>query len=72
MLELDDPIAFKASSNPDTIYHHKAMKEPDSGKFKGAMVKEVNNLSKRRHWRPRLKTEVPEGIKILPSIWAMK
>eukprot|EP00957_Ditylum_brightwellii_P084344 6414021-Ditylum_brightwellii.AAC.1 len=26
---LADPIAFAASNNPDTLYYHQAMKEPD-------------------------------------------
>ena len=72
MMELDDPIAFKASSDPDTMYHHEAMKEPDSRQFREAMAKEVNDHSERKHWRPRLKRDVPPDIKILPSVWAMK
>jgi hypothetical protein len=33
-------LAFKASTDPDTIYHHQAMKQPDREKFKEAMQKE--------------------------------
>jgi len=33
-------LAFKASTDPDTMYHHQAMKQPDREKFKEAMQKE--------------------------------
>jgi hypothetical protein len=32
--------AYKASTDPDTMYHHQAMKQPDREKFKEAMQKE--------------------------------
>ena len=39
-----DPIeCCKAVSDPDTLYYHQAMKEPDREKFKEAMVKEVTD-----------------------------
>ena len=36
-----DPIAFKATADPDTMYLHEAMREPDAKKFQEAMQKEV-------------------------------
>jgi hypothetical protein len=33
-------LAFKASTDPDTMYHHQAMKQPDREKFKEAIQKE--------------------------------
>ncbi|MFN9903603.1 MAG: hypothetical protein ACK55Z_33475, partial [bacterium] len=30
-------LAYKASTDPDTMYHHQAMKQPDREKFKEAM-----------------------------------
>ena len=30
-----------ASADPDTMYYHQAMKEPDAEEFKAAMVKEI-------------------------------
>ena len=38
---LRDPIAFAASSDPDTLYLHKAMREEDWPQFEEAMLKEV-------------------------------
>jgi len=70
---LDDPIAaMKATNDPDTMYHHEAMKEPDAEQFKLAMVKEVNDHTNRRHWVVVLRTDVPVGVTILPAVWAMK
>jgi hypothetical protein len=74
LAEMDDPILFamKASNDPDTLYHHQAMREPDAKQFKEAMVKEVNDHTKRGHWEPMEKKSVPEGETILPAVWAMK
>jgi hypothetical protein len=33
-------LAYKASTNPDMMYHHQAMKQPDREKFQEAMKKE--------------------------------
>ena len=42
-----DPIeAFKATTNPDTIYHHQAMKQPDREDFKDTMDKKIKDQMK--------------------------
>lgn len=64
--------AMKASSDPDTMYYHEAMREPDAQEFKQAMVKEVNDHTNRKHWKVIRKEQVPEGEIILPSVWAMR
>jgi hypothetical protein len=33
-------LAYKASTDPDTMYHHQAMKQPNREKFQEAMKKE--------------------------------
>jgi hypothetical protein len=42
-LEIDQvhPIAFAASSDPDTLYLHEAMKQPDADPFIKAMAEEI-------------------------------
>ena len=70
-----DPIsfAFKANkSDPDTMYLHEAMREPDAQQFREAMRKELKDHTERKHWKLRKRSEVPEGVKILPAVWAMK
>jgi hypothetical protein len=36
-------LAFKATADPDTMYMHEAMRQPDRQQFKEAMVKEVSD-----------------------------
>jgi Reverse transcriptase (RNA-dependent DNA polymerase) len=69
-----DPIAFalKATSNPDTMYYHEAMKESDAPQFRIAMKKEVDDHTAKKHWKIIRRDQVPEGVKVLPAVWAMK
>jgi hypothetical protein len=70
---MEDPIAFTPSkSNPDTMYYHQAMKQPDAKQFRAAMQKEIDDHVSNGHWEMIRKSEVPEGTKILDSVWAMK
>ena len=70
--ELDDPLAFAASSDPDTLYYNQAMKQPDKEQFIEAMEKEITDHTTRRHWTIIPRSEVPRDAKILPSVWSMK
>jgi hypothetical protein len=44
----------------------------DSPEFKTAMVKEANDHATRGTWEIWEKRNVPEGHKILSSVWAFK
>ena len=69
----EDPIAFAASrGDPDTLSYNDAMRAEDSPKFKSAMIKEANDHTSRGHWEVWEKRKVPEGHKILSSVWAFK
>ena len=61
-----------ASKDPDTMYYHEAMREPDREQFKEAMKKEVEAHTKNQVWELIKKSTVPKGHKIMPSVWAMK
>ena len=37
--DMDDPIAFKATGDPDTMCYYQAMRAPDKKQFVGAMIK---------------------------------
>ena len=65
---LDDPMAFKASTDPDIMYMHKAMREKDKQKFVEAMEKEVNDQMNNGNFTIVRKSEVPEGKAILPAV----
>ena len=72
--DADNPIAFLSTMNgdKDTMYYHEAMKQHDSEHFVNSIVKEFNHHAERNHWLLISKLEVPEGVKIIPSVWSMK
>ena len=68
-----DPLqVFKATSDPDTMYMHQAMKQPDSKEFLKAMQKEWDDQLQNGNFTVRRRSEVPEGALILPAVWQMK
>ncbi|KAG7349703.1 reverse transcriptase RNA-dependent DNA polymerase [Nitzschia inconspicua] len=70
--ELEDPIVFAASTNPDIMYRHEAMKEPDAPQFREAMVKEVTDHLKNRHFVVIPRSQVPKDEETMPAVWAMR
>ena len=54
-------LAFKASIDSDTMYHHQAMKQPDRENFKEAMQKECEAHYKEGNYRLVKRSELPEG-----------
>ena len=71
-LEMKDPISFLAKTDPDTMYYHQAMKADDSKQFRRAMQGEVDSHNSSQHWAIRRRDQVPEGVKVLDSVWAMR
>jgi hypothetical protein len=69
---MSDPIAYAASADKDTMYMHQAMKQPDKKQFIQAMVDEVTAHTKNGHWKIIPRSQVPDGTKVLPSVWSMK
>ena len=65
-------MAYKATSDPDTMYHHQAMKEPDRDEFWKAMQKEWTDQLENGNFSVIHRTEVPEGATVLPAVWQMK
>ena len=70
--QMENPIAFVATSNPDVMYMDQAMKEPDSKEFEKAMISEVTAHTDNKHWIIVEKSSVPLGVTILPAVWAMR
>ena len=66
--KMSDPISFLAN----TMYHHQAMKEPDSVEFKREVIKEILDHCSRKHWVVVKRDEVPKQCDILPAVWSMK
>ena len=68
----DNFMAYKATSDPDTLYLHQAMKEPDKHNFIKAMEKEMEDQMKNGNFTKILRSKVSKGKTILPSVWQMK
>eukprot|EP00957_Ditylum_brightwellii_P120269 9175963-Ditylum_brightwellii.AAC.1 len=62
-----DPIAFEASSDPDTLYYHQAMAVPDREEFRATIVTEVNGRIDNNHWKLIHISQVPKDAEILDS-----
>jgi hypothetical protein len=65
---MSDPIAFSASSNPDTMHLHEVMREPDKEQFMIEMDQEVNSHNGQKHWEVRPLSDVPASIKVLDAV----
>jgi hypothetical protein len=70
--DMKDPVAFMSSTDEDTMYFDQAMKAPDKQNFVEAIVKEVNDHITSKHWILIPRSKVPEGVKVLDSVWSMK
>lgn len=70
--QLDDPIAFAASNDPDVLYYHQAMQASDRREFQKAVEQEIAGHVKGKHWVEIPLSEVPPGTRILDSVWAMR
>jgi hypothetical protein len=55
--------------NPDTMYHHQTMKEPDREEFQKAMQKEINDQMQNGTFTIMKRKDVPKGATILPAVW---
>jgi hypothetical protein len=60
--DMKDPImAYKATSDPDTMYMHQAIQEPDKKQFVKSMQKEVRDQSKNGNFTVMHKLKLPKG-----------
>jgi hypothetical protein len=73
-IEDKDPLlfAFAASADPDTMYLHEAMRQPDRLQFIEAMKKEVTDHTNNKNWCVVHRSEIPTGMPVLPAVWSMK
>ena len=72
-MEWQGPLhVYKATSDPDTMYLHQAMKEKDCEHFLEAMDKEVEDQMRNKNFVIVPRSEVPAGKLVLPAGWQMK
>ena len=69
---VDDTIAYAASKDPDTMYLHEAMRQPDKPQFLKAMQKEVDGQIANGNFALVHIEDVPKEASILPAVWAMR
>jgi len=65
-------MANSATSDPDIMYLHEAMKAPDKDKFVDAMNQEINGQVGNKNFSIILRTDMPAGATLLPAVWAMR
>ena len=63
---------MKATSDPDTMYMHQAMREKDCANFIAAMHKEVADQYKNGNFEIICKDNIPKQATILPTVWQMR
>ena len=68
---LSNPIAIATSADPDIMYYHQAMKEPDHEQFQRSVLKEIQDHEMNQHWEVIPKQDMPPITKLLDMVWAM-
>lgn len=71
-IQINPYFAMVASSDPDILYLHEAMKAPDHKEFIKAMIQEVNAHIENKNWKIVNRSDIPAGKKVVPSVWAMR
>jgi hypothetical protein len=69
---VDDIVAYAASKDPDVMYLHEAMRQPDREQFLHAMQKEVEGQMANGNFALVHIDDVPPEASILPAVWAMR
>ena len=69
---MSNPIAFHAEMMGDIMYFNQAMTQPDAAEFIKAVVREVDAHIQNDYWILVKRSEVPDGIEVIPSVWAMQ
>lgn len=58
-------LAFKSTSDPDTMYYHEAMRMKDRREFVKAMEEEIRDNFKHKNFSIVHKSQVPQGATVL-------
>jgi hypothetical protein len=69
---MQKPIPFHAEMMGDILYLKQALRQHDAKKFVQAVVKEVNGHVDCKNWSLKKRSEVPEEIQTVPSVWSMQ
>ncbi len=67
-----NPIAFHAEMMGDILYLQQVLRQHDAKEFVQAVVKEVNGHVDCKNWSLKKRSEVPEDVQIVPSVWSLQ
>jgi Reverse transcriptase (RNA-dependent DNA polymerase) len=67
-----DNVTFQATSDPDTLYYHQVLHEPDKHMFITAMEHEIKQHNDSHNWVPVKRSTVPSTSRVLPSVWSVR
>jgi hypothetical protein len=65
-------LAYKASTDPDTMYLHEVMHESDSAEFLKAMQKKVEAQMQNGNYSIMQQDKIPLDSTVLPAVWPMR
>jgi hypothetical protein len=69
---MQNPIAFHVEMMGDILYLQQALRQHDAKEFMQAVVKEVNGHVDCKNWTLKERSEVPEYVQIVPSVWLVQ
>jgi Reverse transcriptase (RNA-dependent DNA polymerase) len=61
-----------ATTDPDTMYYHEILNQPDKQQFIEAMVREIEDHNEKQHWRLVRRNTLPPETRVLPSVWSVR
>ena len=70
--KMDHHLAFAATTNPDTLYAHEAMKAPDRQQFIDAIEAELSQHKTRGNFVLVKKEDIPPGNEFIDMVWSMR
>jgi hypothetical protein len=65
-------MAMKAKADPDTLYLHEAMRQPDWKDFSEAMQVEIEQQVAAGIYTITLRSKLPKGATVLPAVWQLR
>jgi len=65
-------FALAASTDPDSMYYHQAMKDHDQDKFVQGMQEELDAQIDAGNFVVCKQSKIPKGATVLPGVWQMK
>jgi hypothetical protein len=63
---------YGASVDPDVLYYHEILQEPDCHQFIKAMNKEIQQHNERKNWKVVRRVDIPKLLRVLPSVWVIR